>query len=260
MIKKTVLLPTAFILFTVLSGFSGPIVYAWTGNSSTILNDAGNWSPSGIPTESNGDTAGFSGKNVAGLTPGGLLFTAASASFSSGNYSFASKALGESIAFGNGTLGGVSVSSATVNFNDQEVFLNNNMSWNVSGGSSITSSGTLNFANGGTGNVLTLAFGASQTNNVAQFQYFNFGTTGSLSVSNWGGTPGRFGGTNNQLRFGSDPSAYLSNIKFTVGASTFASTTRNSGSYWEVVPVPEPATIALVFAGMTCIAGLRRRA
>lgn len=246
---------------TMLACQAGPLVtYTWTGTSPD-LSDSTNWTPTGIPTSI--DAASFNASAVTKvlLTPGGMDFSVKSATFSSAAFSFASAGPGDVINLGDGDIGATTVSSAaSVDFNDQPIMLNNSMTWAVSGGSSLTSAGVIDTTGGDplAGFALTISFGAAQANNFTQFQDFAFGTTGSLTIANWGGTAWHFGGVNNQLRFGTDPSAYLGNISFTGYAA--GAVAQAAGSYWEVVPVPEPATITLVLAGLACIAGRRRRA
>jgi fibronectin-binding autotransporter adhesin len=64
--------------------------------------------------------------------------------------------------------------------------------------------------------------------------------TGTLDILNWSGTAYTGGGAE-QLRFTSDPTAYLSQITFAGIAGAVAI---DNGTYFEVVPVPEPATVA----------------
>ncbi len=250
------------IFLTSLPGVSAPLI--WTG-ATADLSVASNWNPASVPTISDNATFNAASTTKQLLTPGGTDFSVSSATFTSGNFSFDTSGFGDVINFGNGVSGGglVVSNAAAVDFNDQSIFLNNSMSWSVSGGSQFSSSGTVDTTNDGveTGYALTLAFGAGQTNNRATFQEITFGTTGSLTVTNWGGAVGQFGGTNNQLRFFGTVSQPpdLTNIKFTVGVSTLSSAAQNFGSYWEVVPVPEPATCVLLAGGMTCLGILRLR-
>ena len=252
-------LAAALLIFSAVHAMSGPIV-TWLGTSADLSLET-NWSGGVAPSSAN--TANFtsSAATKTNLTLNGEDFTAQVIQFISSNYTFEAPAGPGNIVIGDATTGGLNLSSATVDFDAQSIFLNNNMSWSVSGGSQLASSGTVDTTGGGSldGIALTLAFGAGQTNNRATFGTFDFGTTGTLTVTNWGGTPGQFGGVNNQLRFSSDPTGDLPNIKFTVGASTLNSTAQNFGSYWEVVPVPEPATCFLLAGGMACLGILRHR-
>jgi len=218
---KAVISSLGLIFLTSLPGVSAPLI--WTG-ATPDLSVASNWNPASVPTISDNATFNAASTTKQLLTPGGTDFSVASATFTSGNFSFAASGFGDVINFGNGVSGGglVLSSTATVDFNDQFIFLNKKMSWSVSGGSQFSSSGTVDTTNDGndTGYALTLAFGVGQTNNRATFQDVTFGTTGTLTVTNWGGTPGQFSGVKNQLRIfgdGSQPPD-LTNIKFTVGA------------------------------------------
>ena len=88
---------------------------------------------------------------------------------------------------------------------------------------------------------------------------WTFGTT--LSIYNWGGSTA--GGGNDQLKFGIDNTALtsgqLGQISFFSGAGTgFLGNGGFVGSLGEVVPVPEPASVATVI-GLLGIAGWRER-
>lgn len=260
--KKIFALTIGFCLFTMIAGIAGPVVsYTWTGSSDgNLLLDA-NWSPTGVPGSESTVSFDENATTTDSLTPYGEPFTVKSATFAGAAFTFDIAGGGDSIYLGNGTTGGITVSSAaSVDFSDQPIMLNNSMTWAVSGGSSLSSAGTIDTTEGLTitGYSLTLSFGVAQTNNIAQFQDFEFGTTGSLTIANWGGTLGQFGGVNNHVRFGIDPSGYLGNISFTGYAGSVAA--QDAGSYWEVVPVPEPATISLMLAGLAGLVGIRRRA
>ncbi len=125
---------------------------------------------------------------------------------------------------------------------------------------SLSVSGTSSFQGGAfdaSNLALGINFGAAQQN-IARFGSLNLGASGNLTISNWGGTLGAFGGANNQLRFTSDPTALLSKISFS-GYSGSTAATQNMGAYWEVVAVPEPSTWLLIGLGLTAIVIFRRR-
>jgi len=211
-----------------------------------------NWSPAGGPPSSfSGDTALFdaSGITKTGLTPNGTAFSVTNLQFTGATYSFASAGGGDTI----GIDGSMSLSSAaSVNFSDQQIIIGQSMTWSLSGNSSFTG-GTVNAS----GLNLNLGFTSAQQN-IARFGSLNLGSSGNLTISNWGGTLGAFGGANNQLRFTSDPTALLSKISFS-GYSGSTAATQNMGAYWEVVAVPEPSTWLLIGLGLTAIVIFRRR-
>jgi len=230
--------------------------FTWVGSTSDLSLDT-NWNPTvdAPPTGFADDDAIFNSTatTFTGLTPNGAPFYVRNLSFSGGAYSFASSGPGDSISIGSNGNGTLSVTAGSVNFNNQSVNLNNPMTWVVSGGSTtILSSGTVNASN----LALGLSFGVSQQN-VVTLSSLVLGTSGALTVNNWGGSMGVFGGSNNQLRFSSDPSALLSKISFTGYAG--AASTQNMGSYWEVAPVPEPTTWGLLVGGLTALMIFRRR-
>lgn len=103
----------------------------------------------------------------------------------------------------------------------------------------------------------TLDFGEGDNANVVRFASINLHTAGTvLSILNWNGVKW-LGGGSEQLLFGGLASEFTSlfgqnDVSFD-GVSGY-STVQYSG-YYEVVAVPEPATMALL--GVTVLAGLR---
>lgn len=226
-------------------------LYTWTG-ASALLDLESNWSPAGGPPSAFGpDSAVFdaSGTTKTGLTPNGTGFSVLNMTFTGATYSFASKGGGDGIGIDGALLlsGG-----ASVNFSDQEITVGAPMSWTLSGNSSFTG-GSVNASN----LALNIAFGASQLN-IASFGSLDLGASGTLVVNNWGGTAGIYSGANNQLRFTVDPTVLLPKISFT--GYTGPAATQLVGSYYEVIPVPEPSTYALLGLALAgCIAFRRRR-
>lgn len=125
------------------------------------------------------------------------------------------------------------------------------MSWTLSGNSSFTGGAVT-----ATNLALNIAFGASQLN-TARFGSLDLGASGTLVVNNWGGTAGVYGGANNQLRFTVDPTLLLSKISFT--GYTGPTVTQFSGGSYEVIPVPEPSTYALLGLALAGVIAFRRR-
>jgi autotransporter-associated beta strand protein len=84
--------------------------------------------------------------------------------------------------------------------------------------------------------------------------------TGTLNLANWSGDPALGGGTD-QLRFTSDPSAFLSQISFGGGTGAREISFANGGnSYFEIVPVPEPSSTALLgMSALWALGGFRSR-
>lgn len=224
----------------------------WVGATNDLSLDS-NWSPATAPFA---DDVIFnaSATTKLGLDPGGPI-SVNQMTVTGSTYSFAASAGGDAIGIGAGT-GALNVTAgASLNFSDQAVTLNDTMTWTISGNSSVTSSGTVDT----TDKVLTILYGASQTN-VVSLNSLVFGTTGALSITNWGGSLGVYGGANNQLRFAVDPSSFLSKIAF-VGYPGSIAATQNMGSFFEVVPaaIPEPQTWLLLAGGLTTLLVLRRR-
>jgi hypothetical protein len=237
-----------------MEGISNATVYTWSGATSNLSLDT-NWSPAGGPPSAFGDDAIFNatGTTKTGLSPNGA-FSAVNMTFTNATYSFGSKSGGDGISLGDGGGGTLIMSSAaSLSFSDHDLFLNNPMTWSITGNSSFTSAGSVSATNLAFG----IGFGVGETN-VTLFSNLNLGASGSLLVSNWGGAVGAFGGANNQLRFSIDPTALLDKISF-AGFSDPAGT-QNMGSYWEVAPVPEPGTWLLVAVGLTLVVTFRRRA
>lgn len=109
---------------------------------------------------------------------------------------------------------------------------------------------------------LTLASGASFIDFGSGTSTLNFAsgawTAGTLTVSNWSGSVAMGGGTD-QFRLLAMPAAnFLSSVNFTgyePGARVF-----NYGTYVEVLPTPEPATVALLALGALALVRRQRRA
>ncbi len=238
-----------------LSGSLSATLFTWTG-ANAQLDAEGNWSPAGGPPSAFGpDDALFnaSGVTKSGLTPNGTIFSVENLTFSGATYSFAASGLGDGINIGTGASGGVGIlAAASVNFSDQFITLNNSMDWNISGNSSFTG-GQINSAN----LTLDINFGVAETN-TARFGSLALGGTGSLLVTNWGGTAGVYAGANNQLRFTNDPTSFLNQITFVGYAGSTAEASFN-GTYYEVIAVPEPTAMALLAGSLTAVMVLRRR-
>jgi len=234
---------------------SAQIAYTWSGATSDLSLDT-NWDPVGVPSTFGPDTATFNalGTIKTGLTPGGVNFSAQAITFSGATYSFATIGGGESIGIGDGAIGSLTLASAAnVNFSSQYIIVGNSMDWGLSGNSVLTSTGVVDVST----YALNVLYGVSETN-VVSLTSLTFSGAGEITVANWGGTTGVYGGSNNQLRFSTDPTAYLSKISFTGYAGTTAAT-QNMGAYYEVVPVPEPATWFLLAMGLTTVVVFRRR-
>ncbi len=242
---------SAVALITTTSVVNAQTIYTWTGAGSQLDLET-NWSPAGGPPSSfEGDTAVFdaSGTTKTGLTPNGIAFSVTNLQFTGATYAFATAGGGDTI----GIDGTLSLSSAAnVNFSDQQIIIGQSMTWSLSGNSSFTG-GIVNASN----RTLDLGFTSAQQN-IARFGSLNLGTSGNLTISNWGGSLGVFGGANNQLRFNSDPTALLSKISFS-GYSGSTAATQNMGAYWEVVAVPEPSTWLLIGLGLSVVIVFRRR-
>src|SRR5262245_60626340 len=59
---------TTLVILCSASAAHAQVTYSWNGNSSTSVNLAGNWSPSGGPTSSTLDTANFGTAGSQGAT------------------------------------------------------------------------------------------------------------------------------------------------------------------------------------------------
>jgi hypothetical protein len=83
-------------------------------------------------------------------------------------------------------------------------------------------------------------------------------TAGVLTIDNWSGTQ-LFGGGTDQLRVTTLPSAsFLDNIQF-AGYALPGAMAVNFGTYFEIIPVPEPGCASLlILTGAVSIAGRRR--
>jgi hypothetical protein len=251
--KKSTRLLTVFAVAFAIPCVTNAIPYTWTGATADLSLDT-NWNPLEGPPSAFGDDAIFdaTGTTKTGLSPNGA-FSAINMTFTNASYSFGSKGGGDIIGIGDGTGGTLIMSSAaSLSFNDHDLFLDNPMTWSITGNSSFTSSGSVDSSN----KALGIGFGVGETN-VTLFTNLNLGTTGSLLVSNWGGSLGAFGGANNQLRFSGDPTAILDEISFS--GFTEPAGTQDMGGYWEVAPVPEPSTWLLAAVAFTVALTFRRR-
>lgn len=242
-----------FVVGAALSTSHAQTLYTWLGASNALDVDT-NWSPTGLPSSFSDDSALFNASATVktGLATNGP-FAVVGLSFTGATFSFAAPGGGDSVSLGNGTTGSLSLASAaSVNFSEQTVQFNNPMTISITGNSSL--SGVVGTA---TNLALNVAFGAAQLN-IARFSSLDLGSSGTLVVNNWGGTAGVYSGSNNQLRFTVDPTVLLPKISFT-GYTGPVSTQLISG-YYEVIPVPEPSTYALLGLALAgCIAFRRRR-
>jgi len=242
--------------FVLSSGAFAQVAYTWTGASSDLSVDT-NWSPAGGPPSTFGpDTALFDATGITktNLTPGGVGFSSQVVTFTGATYTFAAAGGGDSIGIGDGVSGSLVLSlGANVNFNSQSIAIQNSMDWGISGNSVLTSGGVVDVST----YALNVLYGVSETN-VVSFSSVAFSGAGAITIANWGGTLGTFGGANNQLRFSVDPTAYLSKISF-VGYAGSTAATQNMGSYYEVVAVPEPSTWLFLAGGLTTVMVFRRR-
>ena len=249
--KKYTSLLLALIVSLFASGTAGAALYTWVG-ATADMSDANNWSPNDGPPFGDDTLFNNSATTKLSLNPNGF-FNSNAITFSGATYSFASASIFDSISIGTGS-GSLTLSSAaSVNFSDQAINLNDAMSWSISGNSSLISAGAVDTSD----KALNILYGVSETNTV-RLNSIVFGSSGSIVVTNWGGTLGSYGGANNQLRFSVDPTAYLSKISFAGYAGSTAAT-QNMGSYYEVIAVPEPTTWALLAGSLTTVMILRRR-
>jgi len=247
--KNNISLLLAIAVVLLVSTVAHAAVYTWVGDTADMA-DANNWAPNDGPPF--GDDAIFNNTATTKLSlhPNGF-FNPNAITFSGATYSFASAGVGDLINIGAGSL---TLASASVDFSDQAINLNDSMEWSISGNSSLTSAGAVDASD----KALNILYGVSETNTV-NLNSIIFETSGSIVVTNWGGTLGAYGGVNNQLRFSVDPAAYLSKISFAGYAGSIAAT-QNMGSFYEVVAaVPEPATWALLVGSLTTVMIFRRR-
>ncbi len=103
----------------------------------------------------------------------------------------------------------------------------------------------------------TLDFGGGDS--IWWFSSFS-ALTGTLNIANWGGNATAGGGAD-QLRFTTDPTSLLGQISFTGYAGVTDIFFDNGGnSYYEIVPIPEPSSSALLGAiGLLGLIGYRER-
>jgi len=246
---KKILLFLALSLL--VSNRAGAAVYTWVGTTSD-MSDANNWSPNDGPPFGDDTLFNSSATTKLSLNPNGF-FNSNVVTFTGATFSFSLAAGGDELNIGAGS-GALNLSSAaSVNFSDQTININDAMTWSISGNSSLTSAGSVDTSN----KLLNIVYGASQINTV-KLSSVVFASTGSIVVTNWGGTLGAYGGANNQLRFSGDPTAYLGKISFAGYAGSTAAA-QNMGGYFEVVAVPEPGTWALLAGGLTTVMVFRRR-
>lgn len=233
---------------------SAQTTYTWLGSTSDLSLDT-NWTPGGGPPSAFGpDDAVFNASSTVktGLATNGA-FSSKNVTFSVSSYSFGTSSGGDSFSVGDGTTGTLSIlSGSSVNFSDLGILVSNSMNWAVNGNSAITGSGLVTASD----LALGINFGAAQTN-IVRLGNLALGSTGALTINNWGGTLGVYGGTNNQLRFTSDPTSFLTKISFAGYSGTVA--TQNMGSFYEVIAVPEPKIWLMLALGLTVVVVFRRR-
>ncbi len=248
---------------------TGPNGSGGTGTLSLVLGQSGNFNAAGTIAITSVISDGGNGfsitkTGVGALSLGGANTYSGSTTISAGTLTV------------NGSLSGTS----SVNINAGTLLLGTSNVINdsaavklgtagVSGGT-LKSGGFSEFAGAGNGTGAGLgALTLNESSNIdfgsgtSVLWFSGIGTFASgktLTVDNWSGISATGGGTD-QLRFTSDPSAVLSQISFTgFGGATEVFFANGGQSYYEIVPVPEPSTTALLGSfALLALVGFRER-